>query len=66
VCFESEASLFGNFGLQSLDLRMEELDHASTIEAQQMIVMLALFEFEECTARIDIGSAQQARLLELQ
>jgi hypothetical protein len=45
---------------------MEELDNTSAIEAQQMIVMLALFEFEECTARIDIGSAQQARLLELQ
>ena len=51
--------------LTLLDFRIEKLFYMATFQAHQMIVMVAVIEFEYRFARFEMMAHQQASLLEL-
>ena len=65
VIIDSESSLMRDAPLSMLDLRVVELFHAATLQADQMIVMTAFVEFKNRLAGIEMVALQQTGLLEL-
>lgn len=60
-----EASLLGDLVLTALDLRIGELLDVAALHADQMIVMLAVVEFEYRLAGFEVVPFEQADLFEL-
>ena len=60
-----EAALFGNAILSFFDLRVVELFDAPAIDADQMVVVLAVVDFEDGLAGFEKVAFEQAGLLEL-
>jgi hypothetical protein len=65
VLLEPEPALLRDEALEPFDLRMEKLLDPPAVEAEKMVVMLALLEFEDGTRSVDVGAPQQPGLLEL-
>ena len=47
------------------DVSVDELLDATALQTHQVVVVLALIEFEECATRLEIAALENARLLEL-
>ena len=62
---QGEASFFGHSLLSLLDLGVVELFHPTAIQADQMVVVLALVEFEHCLAALEIAATQNPGLFKL-
>lgn len=66
VLLETEPALLRDQALEPFDLRMEKLLDPPAVEAKEMVVVLALLEFEDSTPCVDVGAPQQPGLLELE
>lgn len=62
---DREAALLGNAVLALLDFSVDELFDFAALQADQMIVVVAMIEFEYRLVAIEMVAHQQARLLEL-
>jgi hypothetical protein len=60
-----EAALLGDLVLALLDLGVVELLDLAALQADQVVVVLALVQFEDRLAGLEVMPLQQARLLEL-
>lgn len=65
VILKLEPSILGNLHLALFDFCVDEFLDPTALQAHQMIVMLALIEFKQGSARLEVASLQDARLLEL-
>ena len=62
---DAEAVTLGDHALQALDLRVEELDHATGIDTDHMVVVLAAHQFEHRMPALEVVPLHEPRLLEL-
>lgn len=62
---QGEAAFLGNLDLALLDFRVVEFFHLSALQAYQVIMVTAAFEFKHRLAAFKMVTLQQARLLEL-
>jgi len=65
VVLDGEAAFAGDSVLPALDFCVVELLDAATINADQVIVVLAAVDLEDCLAGFEEVALQQASLLEL-
>lgn len=61
----AEAAFFGDFYLASLDRRVEKFLYPSALQANQMVVMTALVEFENRFTAFEVMAHQEAGRLKL-
>lgn len=65
VILNGEAALLGNRILALFNFRIVKLLNSSALDANQMVVVLAVIDLENCLARLKKMPLQQAGLLEL-
>ena len=65
VILQREAAILGDFLLALLDLGVEELLDTAALQADQVIVMVALVELEDRLAGLEVAAFEQPRLFEL-
>ena len=65
VVVDGEAAFLGDAGLAFFDFGVEELLDLAALQADQMIVVVALVEFEHRLVAVEVVAHQQPGLLEL-
>ncbi len=65
VVLKLESTCPGDFHLTFLDIGIDEFLDATTLQAYQVVVMLALVELEERATRLEIAALENTRLFEL-
>src|SRR3954465_12461316 len=65
MLMDREAMIFGDLHLPLLDLGVVELLHPSALQADQVVVMLALVQLEHGLAAFEVMPYQNSGLLEL-
>lgn len=65
VAFQVETFVFSYLVLAFFDFVVGKFDHFAAIGADQMVVMVAIVEFEYCLAAIELTAHENACLFEL-
>src|SRR5690606_17047211 len=65
MILEREAPGSGDLALQALDIGVEEFLDPAAAQADQVVVVVALVEFEDRLAGFEVAALEQAGLLEL-
>jgi hypothetical protein len=65
VAFHGEAIIFGDFMLAFFDVGIGELDHLAAIGTNEVIVVVAIVQFEYRLAAVELAAYQYAGLFEL-
>src|SRR5690606_40934652 len=65
VAFKSKVVVLGHLVLALFDIGIGELDHLAAIGADKVVVVIAVVQFEDGLAAVELAAGQDAGLLEL-
>jgi hypothetical protein len=60
VAFQRETVVLGDLLLALFDVRIRELDYRAAIRADQVIVVVAIVQFEDGLAAVELAASQDA------